>query len=297
MREGADARPTYWQCLQAVKLHMPELLPLYEQLCGLAGGGDHAARFLSFYGPPPYLSACSQAIWPGQEPVLVRNYDYSPLAFDRLIMQTGWLGRKVVGMSDGLWGLVDGMNDAGLAVSLTFGGRRVVGDGFGVPLILRYILQICDTAGQAAAVLARVPSHMSYNVTVIDAKRNYITAFMAPDRPAQITHAAVATNHQDKVEWAAHARFTATVERERYLLQRLSLHADTEEKFISAFLKPPLYSSAYADGFGTLYTAVYRPRLQQMELRWPRGTWPLHMASFVEDQRIIHIPAQAVNVM
>ena len=29
------------------------------------------------------------------------------------------------------------MPDAGLAVSLTFGGRRVVGDGFGVPLILR----------------------------------------------------------------------------------------------------------------------------------------------------------------
>tara|TARA_R110000868_G_scaffold80018_24_gene227421 strand:+ start:433 stop:1422 length:990 start_codon:yes stop_codon:yes gene_type:complete len=297
IREGADARPTYWQCLQALKLHMPELLPLYEQLCSLAGGGDHAARFLSFYGPPPYLSACSQAIWPGQEPVLVRNYDYSPLAFDRLIMQTGWLGRKVVGMSDGLWGLVDGMNDAGLAVSLTFGGRRIVGDGFGVPLILRYVLQVCETAGQAAKVLARVPSHMSYNVTVIDAERNYITAFMAPDRPAQITHAAVATNHQDKVEWAAHARFTATVERERYLLQRLSLHVDTEEKFISAFLKPPLYSSAFADGFGTLYTAVYRPRLQQMELRWPRGTWHLNMETFVEDQRIIHVPATAVNVM
>ena len=258
IREGADARPTYWQCLQALKLHMPELLPLYEQLCSLAGGGDHAARFLSFYGPPPYLSACSQAIWPGQEPVLVRNYDYSPLAFDRLI---------------------------------------IVGDGFGVPLILRYVLQVCETAGQAAKVLARVPSHMSYNVTVIDAERNYITAFMAPDRPAQITHAAVATNHQDKVEWAAHARFTATVERERYLLQRLSLHVDTEEKFISAFLKPPLYSSAFADGFGTLYTAVYRPRLQQMELRWPRGTWHLNMETFVEDQRIIHVPATAVNVM
>jgi predicted choloylglycine hydrolase len=289
-RPTPDARPTYWEGKQALAKHMPELLPLYEQLCDLAGGGDIASRFLSFYRPPPYLSGCSQAIWPGREPVLVRNYDYSPQAFDRLVMRTGWQGRTVLGTADGLWGLVDGMNDAGLALSLTFGGRRVVGDGFGVPIILRYVLQTCTTSDEAAAVLARVPSHMSYNVTVVDAKRNFVTALMAPDRPAQIRHIAVATNHQDKVEWDAHARFTATVERERYLLQRLTLHVETEEKFISAFLKPPLYSSQFDAGFGTLYTAVYRPRLGQMELRWPRGNWAFDINNFIEDHRMIYTP-------
>ena len=290
LREGEDARPTYWECYQALKTYMPELIPLYEDLCDLVGGGDLASRFLSFYCPPPYLSGCSQAIWPGQEPTLVRNYDYDARAFDRLVLHTGWKGRRVMGMSDGLWGLVDGMNDAGLAISLTFGGRRVVGDGFGVPLILRYVLQTCETAEEAGKVLARVPTHMSYNVTVVDAKRRYLTALMAPDRPTQITHAAVATNHQTRVEWAAHARFTATVERERYLLQRLTLHVEPEAKFIGAFLKPPLYSSAFAQGFGTLYTSVYRPRLGQMELRWPRAKWPFDMNDFHEDQRQIFIP-------
>ncbi|MDF1608162.1 C45 family autoproteolytic acyltransferase/hydrolase [Hoeflea sp. YIM 152468] len=295
VRDGADARPTYWECYQAIRQHMPEMLALYEQLCALAGGGDQAARFLSFFGPPPYLSGCSQAIWPGVEPVLVRNYDYSPLAFDRLILRTRWQGRTVIGTSDGLWGLVDGMNDAGLAISLTFGGRVVVGDGFGVPLILRYVLQTCETTEQAAAVLSRIPSHMSYNVTVLDAKRNYVTAYMAPDRPTLITKSAVATNHQEKVEWAAHARFTATVERERYLLQRMTIHRDTEEKFISAFLKPPLYSSAFTQGFGTLYTAIYRPRLGEMELRWPRGVWSFDIRHTIEDQRLIHIPGQEAS--
>ena len=98
----------------------------------MAGGGDQQARFLSFYCPPPYLSGCSQAIWPGKQPVMVRNYDYNPHAFDSLILRTE-LGRgaAVMGTSDGLWGLVDGVtNDAGLAISLTFGGRRVVGEGF-----------------------------------------------------------------------------------------------------------------------------------------------------------------------
>ncbi|MCB2134582.1 MAG: hypothetical protein KDE08_01350 [Rhodobacteraceae bacterium] len=290
LREGEEVRQTYWAGFQALKTHMPEIVPTYEALCDLAGGGDHAARFLSFYCPPPYLAGCSQAIWPGKAPVMVRNYDYDPRSFDRLVLRTEWQGRTVMGTSDGLWGLVDGINDAGLAVSLTFGGRRVVGDGFGVPLILRYVLQTCETAAEAGKVLERLPTHMSYNVTVIDAKRRYLTVLMGPDRQAVVTHAAVATNHQERVEWMAHARLTGTVERERYLLHRLTLHIEPEEKFISAFLRPPLYSSAFALGFGTLYTAVYRPRKRQMELRWPNAVWPLDLKAFVPEQRVIHFP-------
>ncbi|MDT8329064.1 MAG: C45 family peptidase [Roseovarius sp.] len=293
LKEGDAARPKYLESRRALEQHMPEMVPLYDTLCELAGGGDQAARFLSFYCPPPYLSGCSQAIWTGKEPVLVRNYDYDSRAFDSLILKTGWQGRRVIGTSDGLWGLVDGMNDAGLAISLTFGGRRVVGDGFGVPLILRYVLQTCETAQEAGRVLARVPTHMSYNVTVLDAKRKYLTAMMAPDRPAVITHAAVATNHQENVEWVSHARFTATVERERYLLQRLTLHRDPEDKFINAFLRPPLYSTAFSAGFGTLYTAVYRPRLQQMEIRWPGTVWAQTMDHFHEGGRHVQIPGAA----
>ena len=141
--------------------------------------------------------------------------------------------------------------------------------------------------------LARVPTHMSYNVTVLDRKRSYLTVMMAPDRPAIVTNAAVATNHQENVEWISHARFTATVERERFLLQRLRLHPDTEEKFINAFLRPPLYSTAFRQGFGTLYTAVYRPRKLQMELRWPGVIWPLSLRDFVEGARKVTLPGVA----
>ncbi len=293
LKEGADARPTYLQCRRALEDHMPEIEPLYETLCDLAGGGDLAARFLSFYCPPPYLSGCSQAVWTGKAPVLVRNYDYDADAFDSLVLRTDWAGRKVVGTSDGMFGLVDGMNDAGLALSLTFGGRRVVGEGFGVPLILRYVLQTCETAAEAGRALARLPTHMSYNVTALDRKRDFLTAMLAPDRPAQITHAAVATNHQEWVEWVSHARFTATVQRERFLLNRMSLHRDPEEKFIGAFLKPPLYSTAFSAGFGTLYTAVYRPRKRAMEIRWPGATWPLALDGFVEGSRTVRVPGAA----
>jgi hypothetical protein len=83
------------------------------------------------------------------------------------------------------------------------------------------------------------------------------------------------------------------VERERFLLQRLTLHRDPEDKFIGAFLRPPLYSTAFDAGFGTLYTAVYRPRLQQMEVRWPGTIWPLEMDAFQEGGRRVQIPGAA----
>lgn len=281
-REGLAARPTYLESWKALKAHMPELAPVYEKLCELAGGGDSQARFLSFYQPPPYLAGCSQAIWPGEEPVLVRNYDYDPHAFDAVVMRSRWLGRRVMGTSDGLWGLVDGVNEDGLALSLTFGGRRVVGEGFGVPIILRYALETCRTTEEAVEALTRIPCHMSYNVTVLDRDRKFATVLLAPDRKAVITHASVATNHQERVEWKSHARFTATVERERFLLHRLTLHEEPKDEFIDAFLKPPLYSIAYASGFGTLFTAVYQPRAGQMELRWPNARWTFSFDRFEE---------------
>jgi predicted choloylglycine hydrolase len=71
-------------------------------------------------------------------------------------------------MSDCLWGLLDGINDAGLAVSVTFGGRAVSGDGFAIPLVLRYVLEVCDSVQDACEILARVPVHASQNVTLFD---------------------------------------------------------------------------------------------------------------------------------
>lgn len=289
-REGVNVRPGYLEGRKAIQRHMPEIVGLYDRLTQLAGGGDLPARFLSYWRPPPYLSGCSQGVWPGPEPLMVRNYDYEPTAFDAVVLRTRWQGRGVIGSSDGLFGLVDGLNDAGLAVSLTFGGRSALGPGFGVPVILRYVLQTCETCDEATAALARIPCHMSYNVTVVDAARRFATVMLAPDREAAVTHAAVATNHQRRVELDDHARMTATVERERYLRQRLTLHSDSRERFVSAFLRPPLYSTAFGAGFGTLYTASLAPGERLMTLHWPGTDWPLPLDGEGAGTRTIRYP-------
>jgi predicted choloylglycine hydrolase len=220
LSQGESMRPTYLESRKALRRHMPELMPLYDRLVELAGGSDHAARFLTCYSPPPYLAGCSQAVWPGPEPLLVRNYDYSPQAFEGVVLRSQWLGRKVLGLSDCLVGLLDGVNEDGLAVSLTFGGRRTVGSGFGIPVVLRYVLETCASVDEAIRALKRIPCHMAYNVTVLDRDRNFRTVFLRPDRRALVTDAPAATNHQQQVEWQEHARATSSVEREAFLLQR-----------------------------------------------------------------------------
>ncbi len=247
---------------------MPELVPTYEAVCELAGGGDLEARFLAMWAPPSYLSGCSQGVWLRDDPVLVRNYDYAPERLEGTILRTRWV-RDVIGTSDCGWGLLDGINDAGLAVSLAFGGRTVVGSGFGVPLVVRYLLETCVTTDDARAVLARLPYHLAHTLTIVDAAGDVCTAFLSPDRGAELSTATVATNHQGGVEWAEHAAATHTMEREECLVHLLDREAITVEELVDAFLRPPLYGSGYERGMGTLYTCAYHVREGRVEYRWP----------------------------
>jgi predicted choloylglycine hydrolase len=285
LRDGDVARPSYAVARDRLRAHMPELVPVWERLVELAGGGDVAARMLALYSPPPLVSGCSQAVYARPDPVLVRNYDFDPALLEGVIQSSAFTGRRVIGMSDCLWGLVDGLNDAGLAVSLAFGGRRVVGDGFGIALVVRYLLEVCETTAQAVDVLARLPIQASYNLTILDRGGEAATACVAPDRPLALRPVVVATNHQGAVEWPEHARVTSTVERESRMLELLGDPAVGEEEFLAAFLEPPLYSTSFAAGFGTLYTAVHRPADGAVEYRWPGLSWRQSFDAFEEGSR------------
>ena len=285
LREGEAARPSYATSVRMLRAHMPELVPAYERVVDLAGGGDLAARMLSLYKPPPYLAACSQGVWTREGgPVLVRNYDYAPSRFEGIAWHTRLLDKQVLGMSDCLWGLLDGMNTDGLAVSLTFGGRRVLGDGFGIPIVVRYLLETCSTVAEARAVLARLPYSLSHNLTLVDREGDVLTAYLAPDREPIFRAFPVATNHQGIVEWPEQARATRTIEREQALVAALEDPATDAEAFAEAFLRAPLFSTSYANGFGTLYTAAYRVAEGVAEIRWPAAAMRLGFEGFTDQE-------------
>ena len=189
----------------------------------------------------------------------------------------------MIGMSDCLWGLLDGMNDAGLAVSLTFGGRRVLGDGFGIPLVVRYVLETCEDV--AAGARRRSPvsrTRSSHNLTRGGPSRRVLTAYLSPDREPIFREFPAATNHQGIVEWPEQARATRTIERERCIVDLLDEPGMTADGFVDAFLRAPLFSTAYASGFGTLYTAAYRPAEGVVDFRWPAFSWRLGFDAFEE---------------
>jgi len=293
LRQGDAARPSYRACRRALREHLPELVPTYERLVDLAGGGDLAARLLSLYRPTPYVFGCSQAVFGrGHDPILVRNYDYAPALWEGVLLRSRWSDRATIAMSDCLWGVLDGINEEGLCVALSFGGRRVVGDGFGIPLVLRYVLERCRTAGEAAAALERIPSHMAYNVTLLDAAGERRTVQVAPDRPASVTRRPVATNHQRRGEWKRYVHATASVDREAHLYRHLEDPDEREDRFVARFLEPPLYTTDHARGFGTLYTAVYRPRGARAETRWPRYVLPQAIDRFREVTLRIRFPSR-----
>ncbi len=273
----------------ALKSTMPEIMPIYDQLCEFANDDPVAMQFLTLYQPPAYLINCSQAVFFDEQPMLIRNYDLSPELSENTILFTHWQDREVIATNECLWGADDGMNDAGLAVSLTFGGRREVGRGFGIPLILRYVLQTCENVKQAITQLERIPSHMAYNVTAVDRGGDFATVMLAADQQAIVTRQGVATNHQQNILWHEQAGFTKTLERKRHLESVLDTPGLNEPQLINAFHRPPLYSTNYQQNFGTVYTAVYKPACSTMAYHWPGEQWQHSFAAFNEGVKTIRL--------
>ena len=287
LRFGERDRPTYLESIRALKRHMPEMMPVYEQMVDLAGGGDRAARFLAQYCPPPLFRGCSQAVYIEDEAVLVRNYDYSPYVFDGLIMHSRFDQRTVVAMIDCMSGVLDGINSDGLAVSMSFGGRQEFGNGFGIPLVLRYLLEYAGNVTEACELLEHVPVHGAYNVMLLDRDANFETIAIAADQRPLKLGTRVSTNHQPDSSWPIYEEKVSTHLRYRHLDTVTSARQLSAHQFSHQFLQPPLYNSQFGRGFGTLYSAAFYPQTGTCEYLWPDHSWSFDFEKF--DERNVSI--------
>ncbi len=285
LRDGEAARPEYLECRHALEAYLPELVPTYDAFVDAAGGGDLAARFLSHWNPPPLFAACSLAAWSRDRNVLVRNYDYPPTLCDAMVVRSAWNGTSVLAMSDCGIGALDGVNAHGLAVAIAFGGRRVVGEGFGIGIVVRYLLEFARTVPEALEMVQLIPVHLAYNVALQDSNGHSAVAFLSPDRPPVISGGATAGNRQGATEWPEHAEFCATEDREAALLTAFSDPDMTAPALVQRFLEPPLYRPTALSTWGTVYTAVYDSDHASLELRWPDDAWALSLDAFVEGTR------------
>lgn len=273
LQPGHGQRPSAAQAEAALLRHMPELHPTWQRLRTLAGPDPVAAAMLTHWNMPTFAPGCSQAVVDGPTRALIRNYDYHPELFEQTVMSTRFGERAVLGTSDCLWGLLDGMNSDGLVVSLTFGGAKGSGPGFAIPLVVRYLLEVAGTTAEAVAQLRRIPVAMSYNLTLTDRHGDTRTAYVAPGGVLEVRDCPLATNHRfDRPDDPAHAARYRSVPRREQLGELLAAGPDPDH-LAEAFLRPPLRSQDYAGGFGTLYTADYRPDRGELHYRWPGTTW------------------------
>ena len=114
---------------------------------------------------------------------------------------------------------------------------------------------------------------MSYNLTITDRSGAVVTAYVAPGMEPEVSSSTVATNHRGQVpEDPEHARSFRSVERQEHLDDLLGTSPELDH-FVDAFLSEPLHTRDYASGFGTLYTAVYRPDQGRVEYRWPDASF------------------------
>jgi predicted choloylglycine hydrolase len=263
----------------ALRLRMPELVPAWERLSKLVDD-PVAARVLTLADTMAPSGGCSQAVVDG---VLVRNYEYTPAQFEATIWKSSLTGRRVIGVTAGLWGLLDGMNDAGLAVSGAFGGRLLNGPGFAIPLIVRYLLEVCSTVEDVEQQLPTLSPTEACNLTVADRSAS-ASFFLTPgERPRRAPEVAV-TNHQDVLAWTHFAELSDTVARQRLLA--LLVRTEPADEVIGALLRPPLFRTDYAEQFGTLYTAAYRPD-GIAEYRWLGQHWRQSFDDFHPGERQI----------
>jgi predicted choloylglycine hydrolase len=123
--------------------------------------------------------------------------------------------------------------------------------------------------------------HMPYNVTVTDLAGDYFSVFLDPVSEPLFTASPIATNHEPA---PAPGNVGAPRSRERWdLLASLMDDPGLDlEQLVGRFLEPPLHSGAYELGFGTLYTAVYRPAELAIEYRWPGSSWKHSIGSFAD---------------
>ena len=285
LSQGEAARPTYAECAQAIRTHLPELSATYDSLVEAVGGGDLEARFLSHWCPPPLFAACSLmtiTTATHDRNVLLRNYDYPPLLCDNTMLRSRWHGTPVMAMTDCLWGALDGVNAHGLSVAIAFGGRPVVGTGFGIGLVVRYLLEFAATVDDAVAMLRRVPVQLTYNVALVDASGASAIVYVAPDREATVSGVITAANRQGETVWPEHAEFCATVVREDAMAALAQNQTLGLPQLIDQFLTPPIHRSTAASTWGTVYTAAYDCDARSVELAWPDDRWGLALDAFVE---------------
>ena len=165
------------------------------------------------------------------------------------------------------------MNSDGLAISLTFGGARGSGPGFGIPLVVRYLLEVAGTTENRDRPWSACPSPCRTTLTISDSTGDIRTAYVAPTASWRVRRLPIATNHRFETPAdPAHAARYPQRRTPKYIGDLLAGRKSPRPHSRRISCVSPC-GTRLRERFGTLYTADYRPDAGEVHYRWPGTTW------------------------
>lgn len=160
-------------CLPVYAAHFPQIL---EELRGLADGQRCDAEILqavlfSMYAIPPACGCSCFAAATDKGVLLGRNSDFLTALEGNncnVIYRLSGGGHAFTGNTTSFLQMEDGVNDCGLAAGLTSVGPTGRKPGFNAGLLLRYLLEHCESVAQAVAQVGRLPLASAMTLTLAD---------------------------------------------------------------------------------------------------------------------------------
>lgn len=191
-------------CMKLYQQYFPEIL---EELQGFVDAQaisyEEASAFLfGMYSYTMDVHCTCFAVKKDETILLGRNSDFSISIADLCMHMEYTLqdGISFIGNTTSWIQAEDGVNEAGLAVGLSFVYPIVKRAGFNAGILVRYLLEKCRNVKEAIYALQRLPIGSAQNITLADAEGNIAVVEcncmdMEVTYPTEKENFVVATNH------------------------------------------------------------------------------------------------------
>lgn len=246
---------------------------LLEEMKGFAKGlGESYPRFLVFVNNYGNDRGCSQFFVNGYH---ARNYDDNPKSVENEFLLLHSKGSNTTfGATTGYVERLDGINEKGLAVSLTFGaGYPPKEHGIGATLYSRIVLDKAANVAEALEIFQEVPYITPNNVLLSDANGDAAiietSAGMHQIRKSHegILYCANSYLHPDmRTQQKIHNPTTKWREGK---IEEEKANLSTEDgimNFLTTDFPNGLFEPYFKDGLGTIWSVIYRPETRGIHL-------------------------------
>jgi predicted choloylglycine hydrolase len=256
---------------------------LNEEMQGFADSMGVEVNEVPFYDATYHVPKnCSQvavlsSVTNDKHVYVGRSYEWTHTEDDLRLCTTRVKGKaKHIGFSTFLFGRADGLNEHGVSVTFTGGGIFGVPykqQGFGDHLVIRSILDSCESVDDAMELVQKIPISGFFNLLIADRSSNAALVEFA-DETCDIKQ--INNNSEDKYLFSTnHYTLPGTIKsnelncgiigqsRKRYQLLASNLCAASEVKrealrtILSRKFPKGLCDHYYSESFGTVWSLIF----------------------------------------